>query len=179
MTIEAQQLETWIGTDVLDSAGAKLGTLEDVYFRGSEPLAVAIRSGLVARKHHFAALRGASVSHDGLHLAAAADDLVAAHEGELGTSQLTALAARDDRLQALRPDDLEGWNARKERFKAQAEAQASAVKLEEEARKHGAEEDAANAKAQAAEQEAAVARRAREDAEMEAQRARDNAGPDA
>jgi hypothetical protein len=177
MTIEAQQLQTWIGTEVLDRDGAKLGKLEDVYFRDSEPLAVGIRSGLAGRKHHVAALRGASVSRSGLHLDTAADELVAADADGLGISQLAALAARDDRLQAVGPDDLEGWNAREERLKAQAEAEASAVKLEDEARRHGAEEDAASAEARAAEQDAAAARHAREDAETQAQRAREAAAP--
>ena len=30
MSIEARDLQTWIGTEVLDSSGEKLGKLEDI-----------------------------------------------------------------------------------------------------------------------------------------------------
>jgi hypothetical protein len=179
MTIEAQQLETWIGTEVLDSDGAKLGKLEDVYFRESEPLVVGIRSGLGGRKHHVATLRGASVSQASLHLDTAADALVAADAAGISATQLSALATQDDRLQSIQAGDLEGWTAREARLKALAEAEAGAVKLEDEARLRAAEEDAASAKARDAEMDAATARRAREEAELQAQRAREDATPDA
>jgi hypothetical protein len=175
MTVEARHLQDWIGAEVLDSSGEKLGKLEEVYFRETEPLAVSIRSGLAGRKHHAAALRGATVGRDSLHLDATADAVISTDGSSLGAEQLAMLAAQDDRLHAVRPEDLEGWNARVERFKAQAEAQAAADKLEAEAQRRAAEEDAAAAKAQDAELEAEEARRAREDAELEAARAREEA----
>lgn len=175
MPIEARELQSWIGSEVLDSSGEKLGKLEEVYFRGSEPLAVSIRSGLGGRKHHAAALRGASVSRNGLHLDATAETVVATHGSGVGAEQLTKLAAHDDRLHGVEPEELEGWNAREERLKAQAEARAAADKLEAEAEVHAKEEDAAKARERDAGDEADEARRARQQAEAQAQAARRDA----
>jgi len=175
MAIEARHLQSWIGTEVLDSAGEKLGKLADVYFRESEPMAISIRSGLAGRKHHAAALRGATVSRDSLQLDATADSLISTHGDGLGAEDLTKLAAHDDRLHGLQPEELEGWGAREERLKAQAEAQAAAEKLDAEAQRHAAEEDAATSRARDAGDEADEARRAREEAEARAQQAHKDA----
>ena len=177
MAIEARDLQSWIGTEVLDSSGEKLGKLEEVYFRGSEPLAVSIRSGLGGRKHHAAAVRGATVSRDSLQLDATAETIVSSGSDGLGAEQLTGLAAHDERLHSVQPEDVEGWSAREERLKAQAEAQAKADKLEEEAQLHAKQEDAATGRARDADHEAEEARRAREEAEAQAQAARRDADP--
>jgi hypothetical protein len=175
MTVEARHLQDWIGAEVLDSSGEKLGKLEEVYFRETEPLAVSIRSGLAGRKHHAAALRGATVGRDSLQLDASADAVISTDGTSLGAEQLAMLAVHDERLRAVQPEELEGWNARVERFRAQAEAQAAADKLEAEAQRRAAEEDAAAARARDAELEAEEARGARVDAETEAARAREEA----
>lgn len=177
MPIEVRELQTWIGTEVLDSSGEKLGKLEDVYFRDSEALAVSIRSGLGGRKHHAATLHGASVSRDSLQLDATADTLIASGGDGLGAEQLTKLAAHDGRLHGVSPEQLEGWGARDERLKAQADAQAAAEELDAEAALHGKQEDAAKAKVRDAGDEANEARRAREQAEAQAQAARKDAEP--
>jgi len=178
MTIEALQLQTWIGAEVLDSSGEKLGKLGDVYFRDGEPIAVSIRSGLGGRKHHVAGLRGATVSRDGLQLDATAETLIATAGGDLGAEELTKLAAHDDRLREIQPEDLESWAVRDERLQAQAQAQAQADELEAEAQRHAEQEDAATTRAREADHEAEEARRARQEAEAQAQRAREDAdGP--
>jgi hypothetical protein len=175
MSIEAQQLQTWIGSDVLDGAGQKLGKLEEVYFRDSLPLAIGIRSGLVGHKHHAATLRGATVSRDTLHLDAASATVPTTDTDGLGPEQLTKLAAQDDRLLAAEPGDLEGWHARVERVAAEARAQASADKLSEEASRRAEEEAAANLRAGEADRQAGEAHRAHEAAEVRAQEARNEA----
>jgi len=176
MSIEAQQLQTWIGAEVLDGAGQKLGKLEEVYFRDSLPVAVAIRSGLVGHKHHAATLRGATVSRDSLHLDAASATIPSTDTERLGPEQLTKLAAQDDRLLAVEPGDLEGWHARVERIAAESQAQVDAEKLSAQASLRAEEEDAANLRAGEADRQAEEARRAREDAEVRAQQARIDAG---
>jgi len=178
MTIEAQQLQTWIGSEVLDSSGEKLGKLADVYFHDSEPLVVSIRSGLAGRKHHAAVLRGATVSRDSLHLDAAAEPVMQTDGDGVGDAQLAKLADHDDRLHGIHAGDLEGWTARGERLRAQAEAQASADELEAEAQLHAKQEDAATSRAREADDEAEEARRARQEAEARAEQARNDAeGP--
>lgn len=42
MTIEAHHLQTWNGTDVLDSSAQKLGEIDDVSSCGDEPVAISI-----------------------------------------------------------------------------------------------------------------------------------------
>lgn len=175
MSVEARELQTWIGTEVLDSAGEKLGKLEDVYFRESEPLVISIRSGLGGRKHQAASLRGAMASRDGLQLNAGTWP-VATDTAGIGHEQLAELAPQDDRLRDVQPDDLEGWRAREERLEAQAKAQAAADKLEAEAGQRAQDEEAAAQKAREAELEADAARLARQDAEEQARRAREDAG---
>lgn len=175
MSIEAQQLQTWIGAEVLDGAGQKLGKLEEVYFRDSLPVAVAIRSGLVGQKHHAATLRGATVSRDTLHLDAASATVPTPDTDRLGPEQLTKLGAQDDRLLAVAPGDLEGWHARVERFAAEAQAQADAERLSAEASHRAVEEDAANLRAGEADRQAEEAHRTHEAAEVRAQQARTEA----
>lgn len=175
MTVAAQDLQDWIGTDVHDAAGEKIGKLEEVYFRGDEPLAVTIRSGMTGRKHHAATLSGATVHRDGLCLGIGADALIATDGDGLGADELTALAGHDDRLRGLQRDELEGWSAREERLQAQAEAKARADELEAEARKRGEEEEAAAARAHEAGDEADAAQDARREADVRAERARQEA----
>jgi hypothetical protein len=177
MSIEAHHLQTWIGAEVLDRAGDKLGKLQDVYFRDTEPLVITIRSGLAGRKHHAAALAGAAVTRADLQIDATADMLVATGSDGLDASGLTALGEHDPRLGALLIGDLESWTQREQRLRAQAEAEAAAEKLDVEAQRRLEEEDAAKKKARAAEHDAAAAKRAREDAEAQAERAREEAEP--
>jgi hypothetical protein len=172
MSIEAQQLQTWIGAEVLDGAGEKLGKLEEVYFHADLPLAVGIRSGLVGHKHHAAALRGATVSRDSLHLDAAAAPVTTSDAERLGPEQLTKLAAQDDRLLGVEPGELEGWHARAERLAAEAQARAEAEKLEEQASADADVEAATALRASEAEVQAHNAQVAREDADDRARQAR-------
>jgi hypothetical protein len=175
MTVQARALQSWIGTEVLDSSEEKLGKLEDVYFRGDEPVAVSIRSGLAGRKHHAATLRDATVSRDGVHLAGGADALVATDGGVLDAGHLAALGAHDESLRDARLDEIEGWGARSERLKAQAEAHAAADALETQAQARSEDEAAAAARAREADEKAQAARLARREAEARAPQAREEA----
>lgn len=172
MTIGVEQLESWIGTEAHDSSGDKLGKIDDVYFAGAEPVAIAIRSGLAGRKHHAATLNGASVSHDGVHLAVEQDGLVSTDGGALTRSQLAALAAHDDRLRDMAPEQVEGWHQREERHKEAEKAHAEVEKLEAEVVLRAEEEDKAAARAGDAESSAEAARREREEVEARAKEAR-------
>ena len=174
MSIEVQQIQTWIGADVLDGSGQKLGKLDEVYFRFDLPLAVGIRSGLAGRKHHAAVLRGATVNRDSLQLDAAAAT-VSTDAQQLGAEELTKLAAQDDRLLGVEPGDLEGWHARVERLADEAQALVEAEKLAAEAADRAEEEAELELKAREADRQAQEARVARENAEDRAQRAREDA----
>jgi len=177
MSIEAQQLQTWIGAEVLDGSGQKLGKLEEVYFRVDLPLVVGIRSGLVGRKHHAAALRGATVSRDSLYLDAAAAPVTSADADLVGRDELTKLAAQDERLLGVQPGDLEGWHARVERLAAEAQARSDADKLEAQAAQRADVEAATALRAGEAGRQAREAHVARETADERARQARAAAEP--
>jgi hypothetical protein len=174
MSIEVQQIQTWIGADVLDGSGQKLGKLEEIYFRLDLPLAVGIRSGLAGRKHHVAVLRGATVSRDSLHLDPAATTVTSTDE-RLGSEELTKLAVQDDRLLGVEPGDLEGWHARVDRLADEAQARDDAEKLAAEAADRAEEEAALEKKAREADRQAQQARVAREEADERARHALEDA----
>lgn len=175
MTIEAEHLESWIGADVLDSGGEKLGKVGDVYFRGSDPAVVGIKSGLGGRKHHLAALRGARVTRVSVRITVAGDAIVAGDGTAPNDAQLGELARHDSSLDGVRPTDLEGYKAREERLKAAAEARAKAEALEADAQQRKQEEENASAQASTAGEAAQEARRKREEAEAKAKAAREEA----
>jgi PRC-barrel domain len=179
MSIEAQQLQTWIGAEVLDGSGQKLGKLEEVYFRVDEPMVAGIRSGLVGHKHHAASLRGATVSRDSLQLDAAATPVPSADAERLGVEELTKLAAQDDRLLGMEPGDLESWHARVERLEAEAQARAEADELAAQASKRADVEAATALRAGEADRQARDAHAAREEADERARQARAAAEPPA
>lgn len=172
MSIQAEDLHSWIGAEVVARDGEKLGKVGEVYYRDGEALIVEVRSGLGGRKHHVASLRDARVSKD--HLRLAAGELTAL-SGSLDGDTLAALGAQDPRLRDVAPDEVEGHGARQERDRVAAEAAARAEALEGEAAKHREAEEKAAAKADDASSEAHAAREAREKAEAEAQAARKDA----
>ena len=69
MTVEAEELQSWVGVEVLHPDGEKLGKVAEVYFRDAQPVLVEIRSGLARRKRHLAVLRDARVSREHVRLA--------------------------------------------------------------------------------------------------------------
>lgn len=175
MSVTASDLQDWIGTEVLDSAGEKVGKLDELYFRGDEPLAAGIRSGLAGRKHHAAVLLGATVGRDSLRLSVGEAALVATDAHRLEVDQLTELAAQDRRLEGMAPGELESWTDREQRLREQAQAAADAERLQAEVVSRAEDEEAAAIRAREAEDAAESARLAREDAEARALRARDDA----
>ena len=40
MSVEAEQLDEWIGAEVVDPEGEKLGKVAEVYYRGNDPLVI-------------------------------------------------------------------------------------------------------------------------------------------
>ena len=169
MSVEAEELQEWIGAEVVDPAGEKLGKIAEVFYRGNEPLVIEIRSGIVGRKHHLAALSGATVSKSHLRLSSSE---VVPTDGGLSAQELEQLAGQDDRLQKLSVDDLEGGRARDERRKAAEEAAANADGLDREATAREQEAKRAAAVANDAASKAHDADQARERAEAKAQAAR-------
>jgi sporulation protein YlmC with PRC-barrel domain len=64
--MEIEQIEEWLGQDVVDCDGEKIGKLEDVYFEADSRTAVfgCVKAGMLGRKHFLVPLAGASLSRD-------------------------------------------------------------------------------------------------------------------
>jgi hypothetical protein len=169
MAVEAEGLQDWIGAEVVDPAGEKLGKVEEVYYLGEIPLVVEVKSGLIGRKRSLAALAGATVTTD--HLRLSTEDLLAT-DGGLGAGALTHLAERDPRLAGVTPEQLEGVQAREERRHAAEKEAARAAALDVEASQRADEARAAATRADHAADAASEAEQAHLQAEEDARAAR-------
>lgn len=159
--IGVENLEGWIGREVQDAGGGKVGKLEEVHFRGTAPAVLEVRSGFAGRKRRLASAEGLRVTRDAVVLPIREDEL---------------MAASDEQLRALGGDDLEGSKARDERLAAEREALARADRLDEEARQRAAEADAALDDADRSRRAAQEAEELRAEAERAAAEARRSAG---
>lgn len=172
MGVVAEGLGDWIGSDVLDHDGEKVGKVSELHFHGDAAVIVEIAAGLMGRKRYLATLTGATVSRD--HLRLASSELVAT-DGGVGAEELTQLAGRDAALGGVRADVLEGLSVREEHRRAAEEAAARAAALEAEAEQRRQDEREALAQADAAGSAAGDARAARLEAEAAARDARADA----
>jgi hypothetical protein len=136
MSVEAEQLDDWIGSEVVDAADEKLGKVTEVYYRGADPVAVEYRSGLIGKTFHLAALTGAVVSMK--HLRLGAGETVET-DGGIDAEALGLLARSDNRLTGVSIDEIESASARAERQEAARQAALHAATLASEAN-HRAEE---------------------------------------
>jgi sporulation protein YlmC with PRC-barrel domain len=177
--LNVEQIDEWLGQEVLDSQGESLGKLEDVYFaRGqSEPQLALVKSGLLGRKHTLVPLHGATVGREHVRIAHTSEQVEEASEavevdyGEMisGSSAQQLGGAFGVELAA---DDLDSANALEQRRAAALEAEDRAAKLETEAqeRAQGAGEAQASASEQSA--QATEAERTAREARAEAERLR-------
>lgn len=72
---EAEQIENWIGVEVIGPDGEKVGKLEDVFAQagGGDATIGAIKTGAFGRKHRLVPLEGATVGRDYVRVAYDAD----------------------------------------------------------------------------------------------------------
>jgi sporulation protein YlmC with PRC-barrel domain len=173
--LQVAQIEDWLGQDVLDSAGERVGKLDDVYYAqdSQEAVFAVVKSGLLGRHSTIAPLDGASVGREYVKLAYSAEQIADADADGTGAETLPGPEAqRIGSAYGLRIDDGElgsagAINARRETAREAADRAAS---LDEEARIRAAEADQAGHDASAASaeasQKAADAQRARDEAEQ-------------
>ncbi len=62
--MEIERIEDWIGREVDDADGNKLGKLDEVYFDGERAVAGEVKPGLLSRKRIVVPLEGAAVTRD-------------------------------------------------------------------------------------------------------------------
>ena len=177
-----EQIEDWLGQQVLDVDGEKLGRLDEVYYDldSGDPVFVAVKSGLLGRHSQLVPVGGATVGRDHFRVAYK-KELIDQAEENSGDASVGDEDVR--RLAATYGVDLSGYRELRSGTDLQqrrAEAQAARQRADELARE--AEDKIAqheNAKQQAlgasddadlAEGEAERARRAAIEARQEAAR---------
>ncbi|MCW3014981.1 MAG: PRC-barrel domain containing protein [Solirubrobacterales bacterium] len=172
-----EQVEQWIGCEVVDRDGVGVGKLTEVYFRGSEPVLVATKGGLLTRKRQLIPLEGSSASRNHVRIAFAADRLVQTKGGgdELDARDLAAVAEHYGNAHLAEPGELESSRARGERLRVAAEAEQRASRLEAEAQQRELDAEDATARAQAAQKEARAALDRSGEVDAQARAARDQA----
>ncbi len=165
-------IESWRGQDVLDSAGEKVGRLEEVYYdaAGDQPVLISIKHGRLGRQVKLAPLSEAAVSRDYVRLPFTGEQLGGAPDvtvgDELTAEQGAAVCALFAVAQSSGPLIGASLLARRNDEAEQARRRADELELTAEDRKREAEE--ARHRAGAASEEAHAAQRASEQAEAAA-----------
>jgi hypothetical protein len=167
-----ERIESWRGQDVLDSAGEKVGRLEEVYYDalGDEPVLISIKHGRLGHQVKLAPVSDAAVSRDYVRLPFTGEQLGGSPDvtvgDELTAEQGAAVCALFGVRQSSGPLVGASLRARRNDEAEQARRRADELELTAEDRKLEAEE--ARHRAGAASEEAHAAERAREQAEAAA-----------
>ena len=68
--MEIERIDDWVGADVVDPAGEKVGKLEDLYYAAGtdEPVAAAVKYGTLGKTLSIVPLAGASVTRSYLRV---------------------------------------------------------------------------------------------------------------
>jgi sporulation protein YlmC with PRC-barrel domain len=177
-----ERIETWRGQDVLDSAGEKVGRLEEVYYDPAtqEPVLLSVKSGLLGRQMALVPAEHAVLSRDQLRVPYTAEQIEQAQgarvEDELSEEQVAAVGALFGL--ALPASGPLRSASLIERLRAEAEeARQRAQKLGLEAQHRNQEAQDARERAAAAAEQANAAEREREQAQADALEARRRAEP--
>jgi hypothetical protein len=175
--LNVEQIEEWLGQEVLDSGGERIGKLEDVYYssQSGEPVLVSVKRGLLGRRVSVAPLAGASVGRDHVRLAytqAQIEDAGAQIDAEdtldeQSTAQLGTAYGID-----LAGQGFESASSINDRREAAREAEERALALEKEARLRGEEAEKAEGSAEEATETARQKQTEAERVSAEAEQAR-------
>ena len=183
--VQVERVEEWIGQEVVDPDGEKIGKLEDVFYdldTGS-PVLGAVKAGIMGRKVHVVPLSGASLGREHVRVAFASGDVKAApavgDDGDLSGDDEQELFSyynldtpAGSRSEGTR---YETASARKERAAAADAARKRADDLEAQAAKKESQADSLEQRAREAEQAAQDARASAQDARRDAEEARNEA----
>lgn len=175
--LNVEQVEEWLGQEVLDSQNERVGKLEEVYYAkgGDEAVFALVKSGLLGRHTSLVPLAGASVGRDYLKLAYSAEQIEQAGSDLDAQDVLVADTARQTSAAygvEVPQEDFESAASINRRGQATREAQERAAALEEEARRRTAEAEEARGSAHDASEQASLKGDEAERARAEAERAR-------
>ncbi|HEY5195270.1 MAG TPA: PRC-barrel domain-containing protein [Solirubrobacteraceae bacterium] len=166
--LSVEQIEEWLGQEVVDAEGERVGKLEEVYYStGTDEAVIALlKSGMFGRHTSLVPLIGASVGRDYLRLAYSAKQISQAGSEVEAREMLDANAARQlggGYGVDLPDEDLESATSINRRARSTREAEQKANELDEQARRRAEEAGEAHSTAQDATE---LARRKTEEAEQ-------------
>jgi PRC-barrel domain len=171
--LRVEQVESWRGQDVLDSAGEKAGRLEEVYYdaNGQEPVLISIKHGHLGR--HVSLLPGSEmvVSRDYIRLPFPGEEISRSPHVSAGDEVAPEAAAAVHTLfkvAVASSGPLYASSVLEQRRADASQAKDRADDAQAEAQHRQDEADEASRRASAAAEEADAARRAREQAEAAA-----------
>jgi sporulation protein YlmC with PRC-barrel domain len=176
--LSVDQIEEWLGQEVLDADGERVGKLDEVFYsvNSGEAVFVSVKSGLLGRHSSTVPLAGASVGRDYVRLAYTAEQIDGSTKEVPASDGVSGADAR--RLGELygvtvAPDDeFEAASVINERRLATEDARRQAEELEAEAARRESEAEQAQGSAQDAGQTAQQKVEEAERARREAERAR-------
>ncbi|HEX3519316.1 MAG TPA: PRC-barrel domain-containing protein [Solirubrobacteraceae bacterium] len=173
--LSVEQIEEWLGQEVLDADGERVGKLDEVFYSSGsgEAMFASVKSGLLGRRSSTVPLAGASVGRDYVRLAYTAEQIDGStKEVPAGDGVSGAGARRLGELYGVTvaaDDEFEAASVINERRQAAADARRQAEELEAEAARRESEAEQAQGSAQdagqTAQQKAEEAERARREAE--------------
>jgi sporulation protein YlmC with PRC-barrel domain len=178
--LNVEQIEEWLGQEVLDSEGERVGKLEEVYYspQNGDAVLVSVKSGMLGRRVSVVPLAGASVGRDHIRLAYTQQQMQDVG-GKIDTGDTLDQSAVADLGAAygveLAPEEYESASAINGRRAAARDAEEKAAALEDEARKRRQEADEARGEAQDASSQADQKETDAEHARISAEQARADA----
>ena len=124
--MEIERIDEWVGSDVVDPDGEKIGKLEDFYFTpgSDEPVAAAVKYGTLGKTLSVVPLTGATVSRSYLRVTHAKDSLKGAPDVQPSTdlASSTVLDAAAHYNATLPNGELESGARRKQAAEERAAA---------------------------------------------------------
>src|SRR5665213_3741652 len=176
--LNVDQIEEWLGQEVVDSAGERVGKLDEVFYSAASGDATfaSVKSGMLGRRSELVPLAGASVGRDYVRLAYSAEQIeqagsVVPVQNDLDRGDARRLAELYG-VEIAHEDEFQGASTLNARREASEQARAQADELEREAQLRASEAEDARGLAQGAEQDAAQKAERAEQAQAEAERAR-------
>jgi hypothetical protein len=181
MSVSVERIEDWVGQDVFDAQGERVGRLDEVFYStlSGDAVFACVKSGLLGRHSSVVPLASATAGRDFLRLAYTKLAIEDADTGLKGDEGIDGDRARQlgetFGVQLAADDSFESATVINDRRQAAEEAEQRATALEEEARRRTRDAHDAQGSAQAAQDQAAVKAQESEQARAEADRARRDA----
>jgi PRC-barrel domain len=179
--LNVEQIEDWVGQEVLDSENERVGKLEDVFYStaGGDAVFASVKSGLLGRHSDVVPLASASVGRSYVRVAYTKEQIADANSDVDTSDGVHRESARRlgvaYGIELRQDEDFESATVINERKQALADARGQADALEEQARRRAAEADAAQGTAQSAHQDATEKSEQSERAQAQAEQARADA----